>query len=175
MGDGEKPDGEEPEKQGEKTEPTTQKVPVPTVKVALIGDSMWNCGRQVQDLEKLLDMRISCDAGWGGNIGQISKMKACSQYSDCKWSVINDAPADVWKKAGWQEQFEALVDRELAASKKVIIIGYPWHKSYWGSSYHTLMDKFAKMAAAHSSKELNSHHYTVQAGRERPWASLAEV
>jgi len=119
-------------------------------RIVTVGDSMFSFYKRnyTETLEFLLNTTVECNARSGAGIGAIFRQRACSMDSECIWSVMNDAPANSIGSPSWMQTFERFLERELAAGKKVIIVGYPtfFETERDLKRYHEAMDVYANAA-----------------------------
>merc|ERR1739845_92740 len=62
--------------------------------------------------------------------------------------VMNDAPAAACGSDSWKAAFKGILDRELAAQRKIIIVGYPTflERESNVAHYNLVMDLFKQAA-----------------------------
>lgn len=122
-------------------------------RVVTVGDSMFVASRSHKEafttaLSGLLGTDVVVNAVSGAGIGAISRQGSCSRDPECKWLVMNDAPARACGSDQWKQRFKGLLDRELAASRKIIIVGYPTFLAMEKdvAQYNLVMDLYKQAA-----------------------------
>ena len=122
----------------------------------IIGDSLLDgLGSTEGQVEKTISQSLdSClvanNAVAGADLNAIvNSQKSCSHTdhtNECLYSVLNGGVN------GGHSGMRALVQRETAAGKKVVTVGYPEGAGpVTGSGYEAMMDHFASLAAADPS------------------------
>jgi len=122
-------------------------------RIVTVGDSMFvaSSGHRaafIAALSGLLGTDVVVNAVSGASMGAISRQGSCSMDPECKWLVMNDAPASACGDDRWKQQFKNLLDRELAADRKIIIVGYPTFLALENDvpKYNLVMDLYKQAA-----------------------------
>lgn len=83
----------------------------------------------------------------GADVASIAGQRACSQVSECLFSVVDGGIN------GGTDGFSGLVSREVQAGRRVVIVGYPEGAGpVQGPNYEALMDGHRAIAESHGDK-----------------------
>merc|ERR1712013_132408 len=93
---------------------------------------------------------MGVNAKYGAKPGGIYKQRACSDDSQCKWSIVNDAPC-MGAGGSWETQMRKIIDRELGSGKKVILVGYPQKADNAHGGHGSFMDRHKALASEHDN------------------------